>query len=273
MAHMTPGRSSRRDKGFAIASCAFLAAYNNVFGAHPWHSRWYVPVNAGATGVALSAAAASGLTATDIGVGRATWRPGRLGSQLAATVAAAWLFVVAVPAAHPLLNDKRIGALDGRAIAYQAVVRIPIGTVLWEETAFRGVLHAGLRRVMPEGAAITVTGGVFGIWHIRPTVQALRVNGLADGRRQAIAGAFAGVAVTTASGVLLSWLRERSGSLAAPALLHLAANCGGLVAAWAVTGLNRRTRNLATHRTQERATGSASFAADTGQHAGLHRCG
>jgi membrane protease YdiL (CAAX protease family) len=49
--------------------------------------------------------------------------------------------------------------------------------------------------------------------------------------------------VTTASGVFLSWLRERSGSLAAPALLHLAANCGGLVAAWAVTGLNRRPRN------------------------------
>jgi membrane protease YdiL (CAAX protease family) len=88
----------------------------------------------------------------------------------------------------------------------------------------------------------------FGIWHIRPTVQALRVNGLADGRRQAIAGAFAGVAVTTAGGVLLSWLRERSGSLAAPVLLHLATNCGGLVAAWAVTGLNRRTRNRPPHR-------------------------
>ncbi|MDX6396356.1 MAG: protease family protein [Streptosporangiaceae bacterium] len=273
MAQMTPGRNSRRDDGFAIASCAFLAAYNNVFGAHPSHSRWYVPVNAGATGVALSAAAASGLTATDIGVGRATWLPGRLGSQLAATVAAAWLLIVVVPATHPLLKDKRIGALDGRAIAYQAVVRIPIGTVLWEETAFRGVLQAGLRRVMPEGAAITVAGGVFGIWHIRPTIQALRVNGLADGRRQAIAGALAGVAVTTASGVFLSWLRERSGRLAAPALLHLATNCGGLVAAWAVTGLNRRTRNLATHRAQERAAGSASFAADTGQHAGLHRCG
>jgi membrane protease YdiL (CAAX protease family) len=81
-----------------------------------------------------------------------------------------------------------------------------------------------------------------------PTVQALRVNGLADDRRQAIAGAFAGLAVTTAGGVLLSWLRERSGSLAAPALLHLATNCGGLVAAWAVTGLNRQTRNRPPHR-------------------------
>jgi membrane protease YdiL (CAAX protease family) len=43
-----------------------------------------------------------------------------------------------------------------------------------------------------------------------------------------------GVAVTAAGGVLLSGLRVRSGSLAAPMLLHLATNCGGALTAWAV---------------------------------------
>ena len=124
-------------------------------------------------------------------------------------------------------------------MAYQAVVRIPIGTVLWEETAFRGVLQAALRRVMPQTAAIVVTSAVFGIWHIRPTLQALRVNGLASDRRQATARLAAGVAATTASGVLLSWLRARSGSLAAPVLLHLATNSGGMAAAWAAASLGR----------------------------------
>ena len=47
--------------------------------------------------------------------------------------------------------------------------------------------------------------------------------------------------MTTAGGVLLSWLRARSGSLAAPVLLHLATNCGGLVVAWAVAAPDRRT--------------------------------
>jgi uncharacterized protein len=144
-----------------------------------------------------------------------------------------------VPATRPVLGDKRISSLDGRAIAYQAAVRIPIGTVLWEETAFRGVLQAALRRVLPETATIAVTSAVFGLWHIRPTLQALRVNGLADNRARAVAGVAAGVVVTGAGGVLLSWLRARSGSLTAPVLLHLATNSGGPVAAWAVASLGR----------------------------------
>src|SRR5215467_11080757 len=197
----TVARSSRpRDVGFALASCAVLGAYNNVINRHPWHHRRYVALNACATG---------------------------------ATVAAA------VPATRPVLNDKRITSLDGRAVAYQAVVRIPIGTVLWEETAFRGVLQAALRRILPETAAIAATSAVFGLWHIRPTLQALRVNGLANDRRQATARVAVGVAATAVGGALLSWLRARSGGLTAPVLLHLATNSGGQVAAWAVASLGR----------------------------------
>ena len=236
----TPARSSRpRDIGFALASCAVLGAYNNVINRHPWHHRRYVALNASATGATLVAAAASGLTAADMGFGRAEWSPGRLGIGAAALVGAGWLVVAAVPATRPVLNDKRITSLDGRAVAYQAVVRIPIGTVLWEETAFRGVLQAALCRVLPETAAIAATSAVFGVWHIRPTLQALRVNGLANDRRQAAVRVAAGVAATTAGGALLSWLRARSGSLTAPVLLHLATNCGGQVAAWAVASLGQ----------------------------------
>jgi uncharacterized protein len=234
---VTAGRGARlRDTGFAIASCAVLAAYNNVSGERPWRSRWYVPANACATGAALAAAAASGLTAADVGLRRDAWLPGRLASWLAAGAAAGWVLIAVVPATRPLLGDKRVTSLEGRAVAYQAAIRIPIGTVAWEEIAFRGVLQAALRRVMPRGAAIAVTSVVFGIWHVGPTAAALRVNGLAGDRRRARAGVLAGVAVTTAAGAFLSWLRERSGRVTAPALLHLTANSGGLVAAWAVSG-------------------------------------
>ena len=54
-----------RDMAFAVTACVALAAYNNVISRHPWHRRRYVLVNLCATGAALSAAAASGLTATD----------------------------------------------------------------------------------------------------------------------------------------------------------------------------------------------------------------
>src|SRR5215467_14898839 len=201
----------------------------------PWHRRRYIVLNVCATGAALAAAAASGLTATDLGLGRAELRPGlRLGSRLAAAAAGGWVLLAAVPATRPVLRDERVAGLSGRSLAYQVMVRIPLGTVLWEETAFRGVLQAALGRVMPAGAAIAVTNGVFGIWHIGPTAAALRINGLAGGPGKMLAGVSAGVAATAAGGVLLSWLRVRSGSLAAPMLLHIATNCGGALTAWAV---------------------------------------
>jgi len=105
-----------RDIGFAIAACAALGAYNNVINRHPWHHRRYVVLNFRATGAALSAAAASGLTAADLGFNRVTWRHGRLGAGLAAGVAAGWLLLAVVPAARPVLNDKRITILDERAV-------------------------------------------------------------------------------------------------------------------------------------------------------------
>ena len=145
-----PRSQRRRDVGFAVASCAVLAVYNNAAGMLPWHRRRYTLLNVCATGAALAAAAASGLTAADVGLGREELAPGlRLGSAAAAATAGGWVLIAAVPATRPVLRDDRIAGLSGREVAYQALVRIPLGTVLWEETAFRGVLQAALGRVMP----------------------------------------------------------------------------------------------------------------------------
>lgn len=233
---MSTRRSRRgRDAVFAAAVAAGLAAYNNLAGRQPWHEQWYPAANLAATGILLAAAAASGLTADDLGGRRARLAEGvRTGGPPALTLAAGWLILAAVPAARPVLGDRRITGLTGRDVAYQALVRIPVGTVLWEEAAFRGVLQASLRRVLPRAPAITVTSAVFGLWHIRPTADALRINQVAAGRRAALGQVAAAVAATAAAGVLLSGLRERSGSLAAPMLLHLTANSGAALAAWAV---------------------------------------
>ena len=230
-----PGPGPRPvDIGFAVAASASLAAYNNLINRHPWHHRRYVLLNLCAAGATLSAAAASGLTRADLGFWRGISRKDRLGAQLAAGITAGWLLLAVVPAARPVLNDKRVTALNECAIAYQALIRIPLGTVLWEEVAFRGVLQAALRRTMSERAAIMVTAGVFGFWHVRPTLEALRANGLTSHRSQAVTRVFAGSAAMAAAGILLSWLRARSGSLTGPVLVHLATNCGGLVTAWTV---------------------------------------
>jgi membrane protease YdiL (CAAX protease family) len=216
---------------FAAAACAVLAGYNNLAGLRPWHRRWYPVVNGCAAAAALGAAAASGLTADDLGLGRDRLEGGlRLGSSAAAPVVAAFGLAALIPATRPLLDDQRIAGLDRRQLVYQVLLRIPLGTVAWEEIAFRGVLHAALRRVLAEPAATAVGSAVFGLWHIRPTAEALAVNRLAAGRGARIAAVTAVVGGTAGAGAVLCLLRERSGSLAAPVLLHLAANCAGLLA-------------------------------------------
>jgi len=216
---------------FAAAACVVLAGYNNLAGARPWHRRWYPAVNALAASVALGAAAASGLTASDLGLRRDRLRAGlRWGSAAAAPVVAALGLAAVTPATRPLLDDQRIAGLDRRQLAYDVLLRIPVGTVAWEEIAFRGVLRAALRRVLAEPAATAVGSAVFGLWHIRPTAEALALNRLAAGREARILAVTAVAAWTAGAGALFCLLRERSGSLAAPVLLHLATNCGGALA-------------------------------------------
>jgi membrane protease YdiL (CAAX protease family) len=216
---------------FAAAACLALGGYNNLAGAQPWHRRWYPAVNALAAAAALAAGAASGLTPADLGLQRDRLRGGfRLGTAAAAPVVAAFGLAALVPGGRRLLDDQRIAGLDRRQLAYQVLLRIPVGTVAWEEIAFRGVLQAALRRVLAEPFATAVGASVFGVWHIRPTAEALAVNRLAAGggaRVLAVAGVAAG---TAGAGALLCLLRERSGSLVAPVLLHLAANCAGPLA-------------------------------------------
>jgi membrane protease YdiL (CAAX protease family) len=227
-----PGSRSRRgDAAFAAAACLVLAGYNNLAGARPWHRRWYPAVKALAASVTLAAAAASGLTPADLGLRRDRLRAGlSCGSAAATPVLAAFALTALTPVTRPMLNDQRIAGLDRRQLAYHVLVRIPVGTVVWEEIAFRGVLQAALRRVLAEPAATVVGSAVFGLWHIRPTAEALAVNELAASRGRRITAVVAVAAGTAGAGALLSVLRERSGSLAAPVVLHLAVNCGAALA-------------------------------------------
>jgi len=105
----------------------------------------------------------------------------RLGAAAGAPVAVAFALAPATPARR-LLRDKRVAGLSGRQLAYHVLLRIPVGTVRWEEVAFRAVLPAALHRVLPRPAAIAVVSALFGAWHIRPTADALRENQLAAGR-------------------------------------------------------------------------------------------
>jgi len=193
----------------------------------------------GAVGLLLLARYA-GLGADDVGLGR---RSLRRGAAYAAVCVAA---VAAVYAVAARLSATRTAFMDERyrgglgAAAFTAFVVIPLGTVLFEEVAFRGVLWGLLDRHSGPVRATLVSSGLFGLWHVLPSLRLNRVNpavtGLVGagegGRVLAVVGA---VLFTTAAGALLCELRRRSGSLLAPAALHWAINGLGVLAVAGVT--------------------------------------
>jgi membrane protease YdiL (CAAX protease family) len=223
----------RRAVAFAASTALLLGAWNNVVVTRlPGHPASYVPGNVAATVLLLGVARAEGIPWQQLGFDpsrlREGWRWGGLGS---AVVAAGYGIGLTVPAVRPLLADARVAGADGREIAYQVLIRIPLGTVLWEEAAFRGVLLAALLRVLPPRPAIGASAAVFGFWHIRPTLGATAANDLASGSAGRTAAVLAGCVLTSAAGVLFAGLRSRSGSLLAPVLVHAATNCLGMLAA------------------------------------------
>jgi uncharacterized protein len=99
-----------------------------------------------------------------------TWRRG---FRWAAVEIGAVAVVLAAGAALPLtrhaFRDTRYRLGYGSALL-TALVLVPVGTVLLEEVAFRGVLWGLLRRVRGTATATIVSSLLFGLWHVLPSL-------------------------------------------------------------------------------------------------------
>ncbi|QIS08546.1 CPBP family intramembrane glutamic endopeptidase [Nocardia arthritidis] len=151
--------------------------------------------------------------------GRPNWLSAkgfRYGLGAGSVIAAGYAVALAVPSMR-----KRLRGFGDRApevsVAEWVGVHIPVGTVYSEEMVFRATLDPLLDNTFGESAGSVLGSVVFGFWHIHPA--------RAAGDSVPVA-----VAATTVGGLVLGWLRRRTGSALAPALLHLAVNVGGAVA-------------------------------------------
>ena len=204
------------------------------------------------TGVALGPVVAmglillgrrSGLSWDDLGLGRRTRAKGvaYAGGAIVA-VAVAYTVVAMLPLTRPALHDARYQLPVGTALL-TALVIIPLGTVLLEEIAFRGVLMGLVTRHRGTAWGVGFSSVLFGAWHILPSWGLAQVNpavgGLAGtGRGAQVAIVLAAVAFTAVAGLLLAELRRRSGSLLAAAGLHWAVNGLGVLAAAVIHATN-----------------------------------
>ena len=116
---------------------------------------------------------------------------------------------------------------------YVAAIRIPLGTVWSEEAAYRAALGTLAAEAFGPTGGRLLQSATFGLSHIADA----RATG------EPVIGT---VIVTGLVGWLFGVLFERSGSLAAPMLAHLAINEAGAVAALAVQRAGYTSRMSAT---------------------------
>jgi uncharacterized protein len=171
-----------------------------------------------------------------IDIGIANVRHGlKIGAILMAAVLAVYMVSWAVPATNGLFKDRRVGERSAVAMLYEVFIRIPLGTVLLEEVAFRGVLLGQLGSRLHWRVGLLVSSLFFGLWHVLPawaihTVNpVLRSSGVS--RPLAVLGA---VLSTGVAGLFMGWVRIRARSLLAPVMLHIATNSFGFAIAWLV---------------------------------------
>lgn len=210
-----------------------LVAHNVLIERLP--SWAYVPAGLATTTGVVAIAASGGVGPSELGLSPSALPHGLLvGAGLGVVVALAVAGVAVVPATQVLFGDRRIAGVGPVGTAYRAIVRIPLGTVVLEEVAFRGVLVALGTQVASVDWAVAGASVAFGLWHVVPTAAALDLNRVAMSARSRALALAAVVALTAAIGAGLCALRLATDSLAAPALVHASATTTATVAAFVV---------------------------------------
>lgn len=168
-----------------------------------------------------------GMTPAELGLARATWRRGALAALVVfVALGAVVALVVWFGRGATDLDDGRV-QVGAAAMAWRTLVVIPVGTVLMEELAFRGVLLAACRRATSTRNAVAVSSAAFGLWHVVTAWNT--ASGGAGDRAVPVVGS---VLATTALGVALCWLRLRYRSLFPPIAAHAALNSVAFAVAW-----------------------------------------
>jgi len=227
---MASSAGARPRRGWALGSALAvlavgLAVDQAVAGAH-------VAVGLALAACLVAIARACGLTAADLGLAWSTWRAGlRWGAAAAASVVAVYALASLIEPVRAVLPEAG-GDLGHTALT--VLVVIPLGTVLPEELAFRGLLLSLLGRRWSAPAATLLSSGLFGLWHVLPSLGGGAANAAIA---SAVGGDAAGMGIrvvatvcfTSLAGVVLCWLRLRSGSLLAPMLAHWTVNALGVI--------------------------------------------
>ncbi len=148
----------------------------------------------------------------------------RTGAFVAAAVAAGVAATTVVPRVRGAMGERDMPTNPGRWLG----VEIPLGTVWSEEMAFRAALATAAAEAFGPTGGRLLQAATFGLTHVPDAL----------GTGEPVIGT---VVATGLAGWIFAVLAERSGSLLAPMLAHLAINEAGAVAALGVQRFSGRS--------------------------------
>jgi membrane protease YdiL (CAAX protease family) len=125
--------------------------------------------------------------------------------------------------AFPLVSRQAIAqpefaGLSARGVLCLIATRFLLGSAIFEEVAFRGLLHAKLLRLLRPGPALLVNSGLFAAWHLVITWHNLQRSNLP---RPLFPALYVGaLAALFGGGLLFGLVRQASGHLAGSVVAH-----------------------------------------------------
>jgi membrane protease YdiL (CAAX protease family) len=197
--------------------------------------RFHLATHLATAAAAVAGGLAAGLEPDELGLD-VTRLPSGLGHGVvsAFTSSAVVGVGVALPATRELFVDERVVDATPGDVALRTLVEIPLGTALYEELVFRGVVQALATRRLGVVGGAAVTSALFGLWHVLPSLADREHNPAT--RHQHPLGVVAGTVLsTTVAGALFATQRIRSGSIVAPVVAHAGNNAVIFAVAAAVT--------------------------------------
>ena len=229
---------ARRRRLWALGVAIVLLVISNYMSNRVIPQWAYVPWNLSMAGLLLLVSTRGGAGPVAIGLGIRHWhRPVGVGLLLFGSTAMVFALGMIVPATHDAFLDTRIGGATLLTMLFVVLVQIPLGTVVLEEVAFRGVLPALMgaapairwRWVPVLGASVA-----FGLWHILPSMGIGNANsavGETIGTNPWVTTT-AAVLSMIAAGVLMCLMARVGKGIKTTMLLHWATNSLGFLAAW-----------------------------------------
>jgi hypothetical protein len=221
----------------ALAGCVALLAVTATLVGTVIPDWAYPLINTAAAVALIVIARAAGVTAAAIGltVGRRTLLAALIGLvAVAAVLAVAW----ALPYTRHVFSASPAASSTTTHLLVAMLIRVPFGTVLVEEVAFRGVLPALMGADGKRWMWRPVLGAsaLFGLFHLFPALQQGRCDVQAGHSLFCPAGPILGTAsvmfVAMGLGIALCAVRQIGGGLLAPFAVHTAANSAGYLLAW-----------------------------------------